>query len=260
MKNKKVIISVVLIIVLVVGIFGASKLYKKLSEDYKNSDKKQETTTVENTTEQQEGTTLSKDDEVETTSTKAADNSEVTTAKAEDSTENSSTKATDNVETTTVESTTESTTVTETTEEDNSDKEKVPEFTVYDTNGNEVKLSDFLGKPVMINFWATWCGPCRAELPYFDSAYQKYGDEIEFVMINLTDGYDDTKESVKNFVEESGYTFPYYYDTNNEAGNVYGIYSIPTTICVDKEGYLIGVHIGSMSEEEVYGIIDEAFH
>ena len=82
------------------------------------------------------------------------------------------------------------------------------DFTVTDREGNTVKLSEFFGKPIIINFWATWCGPCKSELPVFDEAYRKYGEGVTFLMVNLTDGYRDTVEAVKAFIEDNDYTFP----------------------------------------------------
>lgn len=126
---------------------------------------------------------------------------------------------------------------------------KAPDFTVINNNGDEVKLSDYIGKLVVVNFWATWCGPCASELPAFDNAYEKYKDEVEFLMVNLTDGYSETVDKVKKYVKDNGYTFPVYYDTKYSATNAYSIYSIPRTLFIDKKGNLIYSSIGAMSEE-----------
>ena len=63
------------------------------------------------------------------------------------------------------------------------------DFTVYDMNMNQIQLSDFFGKPIVINFWASWCRPCTSELPAFDRVYREYGDDVTFLMVNLTDGF-----------------------------------------------------------------------
>lgn len=136
-----------------------------------------------------------------------------------------------------------------------SDRELAPDFTVIDGEGNEVSLSDFVGKPVIVNFWATWCGPCKVEMPYFDTAWQEYGDEIEFMMVNLTDGFQDTVDGVKEFIEDAGYTFPVYYDTEYSGAQAYGVYSIPMTIMVDAEGALYYGMIGTISEEKLESAI-----
>lgn len=122
-----------------------------------------------------------------------------------------------------------------------------PDFTVLDSDGNEVRLSDFAGEPIVINFWATWCPPCRAELPDFNEMYTKYGNDVNFLMVNLTDGISETIEGVKSFVSQEGYTFPVYYDTKSDAANTYSVYSIPLTLFIDKSGSIIGNHVGAMS-------------
>ena len=137
-------------------------------------------------------------------------------------------------------------------EEEATDKEELqaaPDFTVYDSAGNKVKLSDYLGKPVVLNFWASWCGPCKSEMPGFDSLYQKYGDSIQFLMVNLTDGQQETREKADSFIQSEGYSFPIYYDYDIDAAYTYSISSIPTTFLVNAEGYIEGYAMGAISEE-----------
>lgn len=126
---------------------------------------------------------------------------------------------------------------------------KVPDFTVYDLEGNAVSLYDNLDKPVVLNFWATWCGPCQSEMPAFDKMYQQYRDQVTFLMVNVTDGSRDTVESVTSFYKDSGYTFPIYFDTTLEASMTYGAYSIPLTFFIDTEGNLLYNQRGAISEE-----------
>jgi thiol-disulfide isomerase/thioredoxin len=126
-----------------------------------------------------------------------------------------------------------------------------PDFTVYDAQGNAHKLSDFRGKPVVLNFWASWCGPCKSEMPDFDAAYQTHGQEVQFLMVNLTDGYQETKESASAFVAGSGYSFPVFYDTDVDAAQVYGISAVPVTYFIDASGYLIAVGQGALSAENL---------
>lgn len=132
-----------------------------------------------------------------------------------------------------------------------------PDFTVYDAEGNPVKLSDFSGKPVVINFWATWCGYCVKEMPAFEKAYAQYGDEVVFMVINVTDGQQETKEDAVKFIEENGYTFPVYYDTDLSATMAYGAWSLPATGFVTESGVFAGGQLGAMSEEILYGYIDQ---
>ncbi len=133
--------------------------------------------------------------------------------------------------------------------EDEVIKNTAQDFTVLDWNGNAVKLSDYYGQPIVINFWATWCGPCQSELPAFDEAYAEYGDKITFMMVNLTDGYNDTVSSVKEFVNSKGYGFPVYFDTDYSGANAYEVYSIPLTVMIDENGNVYGTHLGSMNME-----------
>lgn len=126
---------------------------------------------------------------------------------------------------------------------------KATDFEVLNSNKEQVKLSDFYGKPIVVNFWATWCGPCRYELPEFDEAYKKYNGQIEFLMVNLTDGFSETIEGVEKFVSENEYEFPVYFDTEYSASNAYNIYSIPQTLFIDKEGNIVESYLGMISKE-----------
>ena len=122
------------------------------------------------------------------------------------------------------------------------------DFEVINESGERVKLSSYFGKPIVVNFWATWCGPCQAELPDFFEAYQKYGENVEFLMVNLTDGETDTVKSVKEFVVENQYDFPVYFDTEYSASNAYQVYSIPQTLFVDEKGNIQNLYIGMIDE------------
>ena len=117
------------------------------------------------------------------------------------------------------------------------EREQMPDFTVVDGDGNPVYLSDFFGKPIILNFWASWCGPCKSEMPDFEEAYQEYGEEISFLMVNCTDGSRETVEGAKAFIEDQGYTFPVYYDTQLDASITYGASTIPMTFFIDRDGY-----------------------
>lgn len=135
--------------------------------------------------------------------------------------------------------------------EDKSNYTKAYDFMVYDENNNAYKLSDFEGKPVVLNFWASWCGPCKSEMPDFEVAYQEYGEKIQFLMINMTDGYQETVSSANDFIKDKGYTFPVFYDSNLEAAKAYSVYSIPATYFIDAEGYIIAWGSGALSAENL---------
>lgn len=129
------------------------------------------------------------------------------------------------------------------------DEGSAADFTVYDQSGREIKLSDFRGRPVVLNFWASWCGPCRSEMPAFDVAYKAYGDDVQFMMVNLTDGMRETVESAAECIDEEGFGFPVFFDTGMEASSAYDVVSIPTTYFIDAKGTLVNHVIGAMDEE-----------
>lgn len=135
-----------------------------------------------------------------------------------------------------------------------------PDFTVYDADGHAVHLSDFAGEPVVINFWASWCPPCKAELPDFEAAYQaneKDGAPVRFLMVDLTDGERETKETADAFLAENGYTFPVYYDLDYSAAYTYGIRSIPMTLFVDADGYIADDYVGQINAQTLQEGLDK---
>ena len=123
------------------------------------------------------------------------------------------------------------------------------DFEVFNEKGEKVKLSSYFGKPIVVNFWASWCGPCQAEIPDFIEVYKRHGDKVEFLMVNLTDGQTDTVESVKAFVTQKEYEFPLYFDTEYSAANAYQVYSIPQTLFIDEQGNIQNLYIGMIDEQ-----------
>lgn len=94
-----------------------------------------------------------------------------------------------------------------------------PDFTMTDADGATLTLADFKGKPVLLNFWVSWCGPCASEMPDIQSAWEEHGNDVEFVIVNMTDMNGETEQSAKAFLAENNYTFPCYFDANNSAAH-----------------------------------------
>lgn len=136
-----------------------------------------------------------------------------------------------------------------------------PVFTVYTESGEAVRLGDLRGKPAIVNFFASWCGPCRSEMPHFDEAYSTYGEQIGFLMVDLCAYGNDTMENAKAMVEAGGWSFPVCYDTQGEAVNAYAIRSMPTTIFVSADGTLVAKRIGAMTQtqllQEIEGLLSK---
>ena len=128
-------------------------------------------------------------------------------------------------------------------------------FTVDDGDGNEIQLAEFIGEPIIVNFWASWCPPCRAELPDFEVAYQEHGTQIRFLMIDLTDGVQETHAAVDALIAENGYTFPVYYDTTGSAVSAYQLYSIPKTVAINADGRIVRTQLGALNEETLAELI-----
>lgn len=142
------------------------------------------------------------------------------------------------------------------TAEQEQEKSPAPDFTVFDGEGNEVKLSDFKGKPVVLNFWASWCPPCKLEMPLFNDAHAEVKDKVVFMMVDLVDGQRETKEKGQKYLTERGFSLPVYFDNKQDAAYNYGISAIPTTFFIDAEGNIVSAHQGLISEGKLKAAID----
>ena len=218
MKNNKKLIILILAFVVVLG--GASFLYSRLSDSIENNNL----------------STLTDSDKEETHNSDNAVSNEADTS-------NSDAENSDNGDDT-------SNGKAENSDNEDNNVVAAPDFTVTDASGNSVNLSDFLGTPVVVNFWASWCGPCKSEMPDFETAYTEYDSEIQFMMVNLTDGYDETVEVAQNYVNDKGFTFPVYFDTiDSNAALTYGVFSIPSTFFIDAEGNIVAHATGALDLE-----------
>lgn len=119
---------------------------------------------------------------------------------------------------------------------------KAPDFELKTLLGDTVKLSDLKGKKVMLNFWATWCPPCKAEMPAMEEFHKEAGDEVVILAVNI-----DPHLDVKAFVDENGITFPIPLDTEDKVNETYQVLSIPTTYFIDTKGNIGNKFIGAMN-------------
>ncbi|MBY0154841.1 MULTISPECIES: TlpA disulfide reductase family protein [Cytobacillus] len=124
-----------------------------------------------------------------------------------------------------------------------------PDFELTDMEGNPVKLSDYRGKAVLLNFWASWCPPCRAEMPHMEKLYNKYKDEnFDILAVNLTNTEKNSGDAEK-FVKELGLTFTIPMDVKGEAGSDYNIMAYPTSYFIDSDGVIREKVLGALNEE-----------
>lgn len=145
--------------------------------------------------------------------------------------------------------------------QDNEENKIEPiDFTLYDQYGNRHTLSEYKGKIVFLNFWATWCPPCRGEMPHMEELYNEYNKNQDDVVIlgvaspNL--GREGNENDIKDFLSEEGYTFPVVLDNNGAMVYDYGISAFPTTFIIDKEGYITKYIPGAMDKSTMQSVIE----
>lgn len=128
------------------------------------------------------------------------------------------------------------------------------DFTLKDLNGKDVSIHDFTGKKIYVNFWATWCSPCKSEMPELEKLYQETKDsDLVIIAVNLG----DSKETVQAFMNQNNYHFTVLLDSDNAIASKYGITGIPTSIFLDREGYLVDGMTGAMSYDNMRSYIDK---
>lgn len=141
-----------------------------------------------------------------------------------------------------------------------------PDFTLTDQNGVEHTLSDYKGKTVFLNFWATWCGPCQQEMPDIQKMYEEYGENSEdLIVLGVTNpktserpqNSDVSAEEITQFLEERGYTYPSVMDTTGEIFTEYSISAFPTTFMIDKDGNVFGYVSGTLTADMMESIVKQ---
>lgn len=147
-------------------------------------------------------------------------------------------------------------------EEQNSDLTPAIDFTLKDQYGNTHTLSDYKGKTVFLNFWATWCPPCRGEMPDIQKLYETYEQDGDDGLVILgiaapNMGQEKSEAEIKAFLQENGYTYPVVMDTTGEIFTSYGITSFPTTFMIDKDGNVFGYVTGQLNEDTMKSIIQQ---
>ncbi|MCB0179685.1 MAG: TlpA family protein disulfide reductase [Anaerolineae bacterium] len=130
-----------------------------------------------------------------------------------------------------------------------------PDFELVSTDGETMRLSDFKGQPVILNFWATWCGPCRSEFPEFQQAAVDNADRMVIVGINNTSA--DNPNAIPDFLKEYGITFPILLDTDREAVDAYNVLGLPTTIFIDDQGVVNEIFTGPLNKAYIESKISE---
>lgn len=136
---------------------------------------------------------------------------------------------------------------------DDSSYEKAEDFTLLDLEGNKVSLSDYKGKKIFLNFWATWCPPCKAEMPNIEKVYQDTKDS-DLVILAVEIG--EPLETVKSFIDKNEYNFNVLLDIDQSVASSYNISSIPTSYFIDEEGYIIAKRVGGMNKDQMMDYIE----
>lgn len=137
------------------------------------------------------------------------------------------------------------------------------EFSLTDQNGLSHSISQYRGKVIFLNFWATWCGPCREEMPYIQELYHAYGEnqgDVVFLGVSNPGGQETDKEGVISFLEDNGYTFPTVFDETGDVYAYYGISAFPTTFMIDREGNVFGYVPGALTKEMMQSIIEQTLN
>lgn len=129
-----------------------------------------------------------------------------------------------------------------------------PSLPLQDREGNALALSDLFGRPAVLNFWASYCGPCKSEMPDFQRMFEQYGDDVTFVMVDIINDR-ETREDGEAYIDGAGYTFPVYFDTDRTSPGAFGFDSIPATFFLDAEGRIAARHNQSLDADALERVI-----
>lgn len=131
-------------------------------------------------------------------------------------------------------------------------KEEPPvDFDLLSFKGGSQSISDFKGKPVVLNFWASTCPPCIYEMPFFEKQYQTYGEEVEFIMVNVLNFQGETKETAKAFMIDNAYSMPAFFDIDSQGSLLFNVNSVPRTYFIDETGQVVSEHLGAIEETDL---------
>ncbi|QDQ02199.1 thiol-disulfide oxidoreductase ResA [Lysinibacillus fusiformis] len=132
--------------------------------------------------------------------------------------------------------------------------DEAPNFILKDMNGVEFQLSNYKGKGVFLNFWGTYCGPCKKEMPYMNNVFKEYqADGVEILAINIG----EAELRVNNFIDQYGLNFPILYDSGGTVTSLYDFIPLPTTFLIDKDGMIVDIISGTLSEESIRASMDK---
>ena len=128
---------------------------------------------------------------------------------------------------------------------------------IFDSAGEQVLLGDVMqGRPTVVNVWATWCPYCVDEMADFQAMFERHGDEVQFVMLDVSDSSHEMTEA-RSYVAEQGYTFPVYYDAAHEFTTLYGVFGLPTTVVLDADGTTLLVQAGRVDSDRMEFTVSE---
>ena len=131
--------------------------------------------------------------------------------------------------------------------------EPAPDFKFLSEQGHELLLSDFAGTPIVLNFWASWCPPCRMEKPHFQQAFDYYGNEVKFIILNV----DEPIDVVRAYMDEEGFSFPVYFDELREGAAAFSVTGVPETFFIDADGIVNSRFLGAINFDTIEHAIQE---